>query len=114
MPSSQRIKKVNELIKRELGKVILKEIDFPRNILVTITGVETSGNLQQSKIFISVIPEKETTNALKILGKEIYNLQQILNHRLVMRPVPKIRFFEDKELKEAEKIDKILDELKNR
>lgn len=120
MASSQRIKKVNEVIKRELGKIILKEIGWeeggwrPKNILVTLTRVETSGNLQQSKVFISVIPEKETLNVLRILGKEIYNLQQILNSRLRMRPVPRIKFFEDKELKKAQRVEKILDGLKNR
>jgi len=113
MPSSQRIKKINELIKRELGKVILKEIDLPKDILVTITGVESSGNLQQSKVFVSVIPDKETKKVLEILKKEVYEFQQILNSRLRMRPVPKIRFLEEKELKEAERVEQILDKLKN-
>lgn len=112
MASSQRIKKVNEVIKRELGRIILKEIDLPKNILVTLTGVETSKDLRESKIFVSVLPEKETMIVLKILEKEIYHLQQILNQRLAMRPVPKIRFFEDRELKQAQRIEKILNEIK--
>jgi len=111
MAGEQRIKKVNELLKREFGKIILKEIGFPKNILVTLTRVETSGNLQQSKVFISVIPEKETLNVLRILGKEIYNLQQILNRRLAMRPVPKIKFLIETKIKEAARIEELLEKI---
>ena len=113
MASSQRIKKVNEVIKRELGRVILKEIDLPKNILVTLTEIETSKDLRDCKVFVSVLPEEETSNVLRVLEKEIYELQQILNQRLVMRPVPKIRFFQEKRLKETQKIEKILDEIKD-
>lgn len=113
MAISQRIKKVNEVIKRELGRVILKEVDFPKNILVTLTEVETTKDLRECKVFVSVLPEKETINVLKSLKKEIYHLQQILNQRLAMRPVPKIKFFQEKRLKEAQRIEKILDEIKD-
>jgi len=114
MAAPQRIKKINELVKRELGKIILKEIGFPRSTLVTITQVETSNNLQESKIFISVIPEKEEKNVFRVLEKEIYNLQQILNRRLAMRPVPKIKFVKDKGLREAQRVEEILDNLKKK
>ena len=105
---SLRIQKVNELIKRELGKILLKEFDISKNILLTITRVETTGNLIESKVFISVIPEKETREILKLINKKIYNLQQILNKKLHIRPVPKIKFVEDKQLKQALEIEEIL------
>jgi len=111
MTSSQRVKKVDELIKRELGKIILKELDFPKNILVTLTEVETSKDLRDCKVFVSVLPERESNNVFRTLEKEIYNLQQILNQRLEMRPVPKIRFFEEKGLKEVQRVEKILSEI---
>ena len=114
MASLQRVKKIDELIKRELGKIILREIGFSRNILVTVTGVEVSGNLQQAKVFVSVLPEEETKNVLEVLEKEIYNLQKILDSRLRMRPVPKIKFIEDKKSEEAQRVEKILNNLKNR
>lgn len=113
MASSQRIKKVNEVIKRELGMVILKEIDLPKSILVTLTEIETSKDLRNCKVFVSVLPEKEIFNVLRILKKEIYGFQQILNQRLVMRPVPKIKFFQERRLKETQRIEKILNEIKD-
>ena len=41
MVMSNRIQRVNSLIKDELGKILLREVDFPKDVLVTITGVET-------------------------------------------------------------------------
>ena len=43
---SQRILKVNQLIKKELSQIILKEAEFPKEVLVTLTRVETLPNLQ--------------------------------------------------------------------
>lgn len=114
MASSERIKKINELIKRELGKIILKEIGFQKNILVTLTLVQTSKDLRDCKVFVSVIPEKETENVFKILKKEIYHLQKILDQRLSMRVVPKIEFKRDRELKAAQKVEEILREIEVR
>lgn len=109
---SNRIHQVNQLIKKELSQIILREIDFLPNVLVTLTRVETSANLYQSKIYISCLPEQETKKALEILSSQVWHLQQLLNKRLRMRPVPKIIFFEEKETVEAGKIEKILESIK--
>jgi len=104
----ERIKKVNEFLKRELSKIILKEFDFPHGIFLTITDVETSKNMGESKVFVSVFPEKETERCLWVLKKNIYHLQQILNKKLKTRIVPKIIFIENKKLKQAQKVEEIL------
>ncbi len=109
-----RISRVNQLIREELSQIILKEFDFPSNILITLTRVETTSNLIQVKVYISVIPEKKTKEILQRLNRQIYQLQQKLNRRLKMRPVPRICFKEEKETSEAGRIEEILEELKNK
>ena len=111
---TERVPRVNELIRRELSQILLKEVDFPEGVLSTITRVETSANLIKAKVFISAIPENKITDILKILKKEVFYLQQILNKRLRMRPVPKIIFVEEKQTKEAARIEEILEELKKK
>jgi ribosome-binding factor A len=109
---SERIPKINQLLKRELGQLILKEIDFPKGILVTVTRVETMANLIEAKVYVSVMPETQTAKILRILDRMVYYLQQKINKRLKMRPVPKIRFLEEKETSEAARIEEILEDLK--
>lgn len=109
---SERIKKINEVLREQLGRIILKEIDLPRTILVTVTKVETAKDLSQCKVFVSVIPERETREVLKILNKEAYNLHSCLNQVLFIRKVPKPTFLADEELKTAQRVDEILEKVK--
>lgn len=110
---SQRIQKINQLIKKELSKILLKEIEFSSDVLVTITRVETLPNLTESKVLISVLPEEKLTVISEVLNKNIYFLQQKLNKRLSMRPIPRIKFSEEKKTAEAGRIEEILEKLKS-
>ncbi len=109
---SKRIQRVNTLIKRELSQLLLREVEFPSDVLVTITRVETSADLRDSNVWVSALPEEKIKRILKILNKNIYFLQQKLNKRLKMRPIPKIKFLEEKKTVEAGKIEEILEKLK--
>jgi len=110
----ERIQRVNQLIKKELSQIILRESDFPKNILVTVTRVDTSRNLIHTKIYISVMPEKETQQILESLNQKIYDIQQQLNKRLKMRPMPKINFVMERETAKAGKIEELLEEIKTK
>ena len=111
---SKRIQQVNQLIKKEISQIILREIEFPKDILVTVTRVETVSNLIESKVYVSVMPEEKTSKVFQILNRQVYELQQKLNQRLQMRPIPRIKFIEEKETKEAGKIEEILEKIKNK
>jgi ribosome-binding factor A len=109
---SKRIQRVNALIKRELSQLILKELDFPLDVLVTLTRVETTSDLRDVNVWISIIPDEKNKKILEILDKNIYFLQQKLNKRLKMKPLPKIKFLEEKKTKEAGRVEEILEKLK--
>jgi len=108
---SHRIQKLNQLLKRELGQLLLKEFDFSKDVLITVTRVETSTDLSQARVYISTVPD--FPKITKILDNKIYFLQHRLNKRLRMKIVPKIRFLEEKKAGEAAKIEEILEKIKN-
>jgi len=108
---TKRIQRVNQLIKKELSQILLREVDFPTDILVTLTRVETSSDLRESKIFISVMPELKTKGIINFLNRKVYFLQQKLNKRLKMRPLPRLKFLEEKKTSEAGRIEEILEGL---
>lgn len=109
---TKRIERVNQLIKKELAQIILREIDFPPNVLVTLTRVDTSPNLIEAKIFLSTLPEGRAQETMDILNRNIYMIQQDLNKRLIMRPMPKIMFREEKIVREAGRVEEILEKAK--
>lgn len=110
---SKRIQRINQLIKKELSQIILKEIEFPQGVLITVTRVETASDLKESNVWISAIPEEKLKRTLEILNKNIYFLQQKLNKRLKMRPLPRIKFLEEQKTSEAGRIEELLEKIKN-
>lgn len=112
-PMSNRIERVNQLIKEELSEIILREADFPKNILVTVVQVDSSVDLRVAKIYIGCLPEEKSENIMRILNRQIYDLQQKLNKRLNMRPIPRIKFIEEKKTKKSARIEELLEEIKN-
>lgn len=111
---SKRIARVNQLIKEEISQIILRDFDLPKEVLVTVTRVESSANLIQAKVFVSCFPEEKSEEVLKILKNQVYPLQQKLNKKLRMRPVPQIIFIEEKKTVEAGRIEEILEGLKKK
>ena len=109
---SNRIQSVNSLIKNELSQILLKEADFPEDTLATLTRVETSTDLSQAKVYISIMPDNKINEIFEILNKNIYKLQQELNKRLKMRPTPRIVFKKEEKTEEAGKIEELLEQIK--
>ena len=106
--SRKRIKKINELVKREISQIILREIEFPEGALITVINVETSIDLLEAKIWISVFPINKSTQVIKILLKKIGHLQSLLNRRLIMYHSPRIKFLLDKGEESVSRIENIL------
>ena len=109
--ASERIPQVNQLIKKELGQIILREVDLPEGVLVTLTRVETTPNLIQARAYISVMPQEMAQNVLNILSGLVYELQQKLNKRLKMRPIPRIIFVEERQTAEAGRVEELLEKI---
>ena len=110
--STNRIEKVNSLLKHEIAQIIQREVYFPDGALVTLTHVEATPNLIEAKVFISVLPEDKIDKVLETLGREVFDIQQKINKKENMRPVPKIRFVKDEIISKAGRIEEILGQLK--
>lgn len=107
---SKRIQRINQLLKEEISQILLRELEF-NGAMVTITDVDASANLQQAKVKITVLPQSQEKNALRILNKNLYEIQQILNRKLNMRPVPRISFEIDEAAKRGYEVDRLLGEI---
>lgn len=84
--------RVADLIQEELGKIILREMEFPVSTLVTITEVEVLKDLSQAKIKLGVIPTNEAPKVLEILSSYRPLLQNLLLKKINIKPMPKIVF----------------------
>lgn len=108
---SKKILKLNEALKEEVGKIIFKEMEFPKGVLVTITRAETSSDCSTAKIWFSVIPQEYSKKVFIILNKCVSYIQSNLYKVLKTQRMPRICFVEEKQAEEAAKVEKILKEI---
>ena len=108
---SDRIKKINELIKQKLNSLIIKEVEFSKDALVTITHVDTSKDLRHSNIYVSVLPKILAKESIDALYKA--SLHSILYKKLTIKPLPKLHYRLDKTEEKASEIERLLDQIKN-
>jgi len=109
--SEDRIKKLNSLLLEETNELILEEVEFPEDTLVTITSVETSKDLHYAKVFLSVLPPQNKEKVLKILKAS--NIQNLLFRKLTTKFIPKLQYYIDDTEEKAESIESLLDQLKH-
>ncbi len=112
--TQHRILSFNELLKRELGKIFLENLEFPEGTIVTIVRVDTSPDLQRARVYISIIPQETAKAVLRILLKSIFGIQQKINSRLQMRPIPKIEWVLDENMGKVLRIEELLERIKKR
>ncbi len=109
--SANRLPKINELVRKYVNDIILKDLSLKSGIFVTIAKVDTSPDIRYTRVFVSVFPESEFSYAIKTLEKERRNIQLGLNKKLHIKPFPRIEFRSDFTESEADKIEKLLKEL---
>ena len=109
MSSQLRIEKLQELIKQEMSKMLLREIKDPRIGFVTVTDVEMTGDLREAKIYVSVMGnEKKVQDSLKGLQSALGFIRREIGKRIRLRFTPEISFALDTSLDYSEHIQKIL------
>lgn len=112
MTSSRRIEKINILMREVISEILLREVQFPAGVLVTVTRIAATENLRHAKVFVSVLGNDDAVEkiALAELERLAGAIQYELNRKLRMRPVPRITFEIDTEEKRRERVEKLLSE----
>ena len=106
---SQRLDKINEMLKREISTVIQKEFEFP-NALVTISAVEITDDLREGKVFVSVLGGN-MQSVLGKLSKGKASIQRQINKRTNLRCTPVLAFRSDTSAERGVGIVNLLDEV---
>lgn len=108
-----RIQKINELIRKHVDDILLKNLSLKDGIFITIAKVDTTPDLRYTRVSLSIFPEHEISYVVKTLEQEIYKIQGYLNKKLHMKPLPKIEFKVDMTESKADEIEKLLMQTKS-
>jgi ribosome-binding factor A len=85
--------RIGEQMKKEMSDIISRKIKDPRIGFVTVTDVQVTGDLQQAKVYISVLgDEEQKQNTLKGLAKAKGFIRSEIGQRIRLRKTPEILF----------------------
>jgi len=105
------MRRVNEALREVLSEGIAGLKD-PRIGFVTVTGVDTSPDLRQATVFVSVLgSEKKRVATLAGLESSRAPLQARVNRELHLKRTPQLRFEYDQTIEEGVRLSKLIDEL---
>lgn len=108
---SQRITRVNELLKREISACIEKNFEFP-DVLVTIHEVSTATDLKSAQVFLGVIGTPgQAQEVLDKLNRKRGFIQGVVMKRVVLRNTPQLTFVCDDSVERGVRVLNILDEI---
>ena len=105
------MRRVNEALRAVLSEAI-PELKDPRVGFVTVTGVETTTDLKQATVYVSVLgSEKKRTRSLEGLTAAHGVLQARIARELRMKRTPQLAFEYDPSVAEGVRMSKLIDDL---
>jgi ribosome-binding factor A len=108
---SERMRRVNESLRQVLSEALL-DLKDPRIGFVTVTGVETSPDLRQAKVYVSVLGgQKKRSASMTGLDAAHGVLQARIARELHLKRTPTLTFAYDHAVEEGVRMSKLIDEL---
>ena len=111
---SHRPERVAERIRQTVAAFLTGDLRDPRVGFVTVTGVEVSADLRHAQVRVSVMgAEDEKARSLEGLASAAGFLRARLARELRLRTSPEVHFTLDRGLEHAQRIDQVLQQLKD-
>ena len=105
-----RLLRVNELVKRELSAIIVREVTFESGI-VTINHVDVTSDLKNAHVFVSVLPLESGASVMSKLEAQRVALQTELARHVVLKYTPHLVFHLDDSIERGARVIEIMQEL---
>jgi ribosome-binding factor A len=105
-----RLLRVNELVKRELSGIIVKDLTF-ESAIVSINHVDVSPDLKNAHVFVSVLGSEVPTSVMTKLEEHRVRLQSELAKHVVLKYTPHLTFHLDQSIERGARVIKIMQEL---
>jgi ribosome-binding factor A len=113
MSQGSRPDRVADQIRSELGLLLTREVHDPGIGFVTVTRVQVSPDLQQARVFYTVLgDEKARSNSERALGRAVPFLRRQIGSRLRFKRVPELKFLYDESVAGQDRIEQLLNEIR--
>jgi ribosome-binding factor A len=115
MPSGIRLQRIADRIRQELSQMLIRELNDPRLHQIFITDVKVDRELAYTDIYVSAIEGAGRSKEI-LAGLESASgfIRRTLSGRVELRAFPHVRFHWDPTPENADQIEKVLAELRNK
>jgi ribosome-binding factor A len=108
--TADRMRRVDEAMREVLSGAITSELKDPRVGFVTVTAVDTSPDLRQARVFVSVLGTNPVRRrSLDGLRSAHGYLQRRVADELHLKHTPTLEFVYDDTLDRAQRIDELIE-----
>ncbi len=108
---SNRLARVSELLKRELGTCLERDFDF-KDVLVTIHDVDVTPDLRHAHVFVGVVGDPQRRRSvLEQLERKRGHIQSQVMKRVVLKYTPQLHFRVDDSIERGVRVVNLLDEI---
>jgi ribosome-binding factor A len=115
MPSGIRLQRIADRIRQELSEILIREISDPRLQQIFVTDVKIDKELAYADVFVSAVEGvTRSTDVLAGLESASGFLRRTLASRIELRSFPRLRFHWDVTPENADRIEKILADLRKK
>jgi ribosome-binding factor A len=109
--TAPRRARIADQIQRELAQIIRLELRDPRVGMITLTGVEVSGDKSHAKVFFTSLGgELAAKEAREGLQRAAGFLRSSLAHRFTTHSVPELHFEYDESVERGVRLSRLIDE----
>ena len=112
---SQRQLRVGELVKQNIGEIFIRgesKISSINTKLITVTEVRMTPDLKTARVYVIPLGGNDLKETVITLTEYSHLVRKALSKRLDIKFLPKLIFVEDNSFEYAEKIEKIIKEIK--
>ena len=110
--ASLRIERVRELLKREIGEIIRREVPVGEAGLITVIDVNVSSDLHAATVYCGILGNAEQkSKGLTELNRHRKRIQGLVGRAVVLKYTPKLRFLMDDSVVRGNRVLDIIEEL---
>ncbi|MBD3264408.1 MAG: 30S ribosome-binding factor RbfA [Candidatus Omnitrophica bacterium] len=110
---SLRMKKVNSELQKQITLAIKEAVDDPVADFLSITRVDTTADLRESKVYFSLLDETKYEYAKEILDKMSGLIRFMVGRKVRFKVLPHFIFIADDSIKYSVEIYQKIEEIKD-
>jgi len=111
MPSHRHLR-VRELLKREIGEVLRRELPLEEVGVITVNEVGLSSDLHSATVHVGIVgTAAQQDRGFKKLQAERGRIQGLVGRAVILKYTPHLRFVMDDSVERASRVLRILEDL---